>query len=180
MDIRKLACFAILALAAPLASFSALADSGVYIGGGIGEAKIEDNNGFSETDTAWKGFIGYNFDFIPLVKFAAEVGYRDLGNPSASVAGVPAEYSVEGIDYGVLAGVGLGPVDLFARVGGMEYDLERTIGGINNESDGTAPVYGISAWFTLAGIGIRAEYEQIDIDELDYVEMYSLNLFYKF
>lgn len=187
MDSRKLACSAVLALAAPFASFSALADSGVYIGGGVGSAKVEDNAGnpgaiadFSETDTAWKGFVGYNFDFIPLVKFAAEIGYRDLGKPSASVAGVPIEYSVKGLDYGVLAGVGLGPVDLFARVGGMQYDLKKSTAGAGNDYDGTAPVYGVGVWFTLAGIGIRADYDKIDIDELDNAEMVSISLFYKF
>jgi outer membrane immunogenic protein len=187
MDSRKLAPTLAFALAASFASFTALADSGVYIGGGIGTAKIEDNAGnpgaiadFSETDTAWKGFVGYNFDVIPLVKFAAEVGYRDLGKPSASVAGVPIEYSVKGLDYGVLAGVGLGPVDLFARVGGMQYDLKKSTGGVNNEYDGTAPVYGIGLWFTIAGIGFRADYDKVDIDELENAEMVTISAFYKF
>jgi hypothetical protein len=187
MNHRKFACLTAVALAGSLSSFVASADSGVYVGGGIGYSKIDDSGGnpgaigdFSETDTAWKGFVGYNLDVIPLVKFAAEIGYRDLGTPSGSVAGIPVEYSVKGIDYGVLAGVGLGPVDVFAKVGGMQYDLTKTIGGVNNDYDGTAPLYGISAWFTLAGIGIRAEYEMIDIDELDSTEMVSVNLFYKF
>lgn len=187
MDIRKLACSATLALAAPLASFSVLADSGVYVGGGVGSAKIEDSAGnpgaiadFSETDTAWKGFVGYNLDVIPVVKFAAEIGYRDLGKPSGSAAGIPIEYSVKGLDYGVLAGVGLGPVDLFARVGGMQYDLKKTTGGVSNEYDGTAPVYGVGLWFTLAGIGFRADYDMVDIDELDSAEMVTISAFYKF
>ena len=187
MDHRKLACAVSLAFAAPLASVSALADSGVYIGGGIGSAKIEDSSGnpgaiadFSETDAAWKGFVGYHFDVLPLIKFAAEVGYRDLGKPSGSVAGVPIEYSVKGLDYGVLAGVGLGPVDLFARVGGMQYDLKKSAGGVSNDYDGTAPVYGIGVWFTVAGIGVRADYDKIDIDELDNAEMLSISAFYKF
>ena len=186
MNFRKLVCTAAVSLAAILPTLPAQADSGVYVGGGIGSAKIKDSAGnpggvdFSESDTAWKGFVGYNLDVLPLVKFAAEVGYRDLGNPSGTFGGVPVEYSAKGLDYGVLAGVGLGPVDLFARLGGMQYDLEKNIGGIRRDFDGTAPVYGVSAWFTLFGVGVRAEYEKIDIDELDNAQMLSVSAFYKF
>lgn len=186
MNRFRLIISAVVVLAASLSAVSVRADSGVYIGGGIGQANIEDSTGnsggvpFSESDTAWKGFVGYNFDFIPLIKFAAEVGYRDLGEANSSVAGVPVEYSVTGIDYSALAGFGLGPVDILARVGGIQYDLEKNVGGLKRDFDGTAPLYGLGVWFTLAGIGLRAEYEYIDIDELDKAEMFTVSAFYKF
>lgn len=182
----RLILSAVVVLATSLSALSVRADSGLYVGGGIGQANIEDSTGnsggvaFDESDTAWKGFVGYNFDLLPLLKLAAEVGYRDLGKTDSTVAGVPVEYSVRGIDYSVLAGVGLGPVDLLARVGGMQYDLEKNIGGLKRDFDGTAPLYGLGVWFTLAGIGLRAEYEIVDIDELDKAEMLSVSAFYKF
>lgn len=186
MEICKLALSAVLASAAFGMACPALAEGGVYVGGGIGQAGLEDSTGnsggvdFDETDTAWKAFVGYHIDAIPLIKLAAEIGYRDLGKPSGSSGGIPVEYSVKGLDYGVLAGVGLGPVDLMARVGGFQYDLDKNIGGTTQEFDGTAPVYGIGAWFSLAGIGVRAEYELIDVDELNDIEMISVSAFYKF
>jgi hypothetical protein len=186
MNLRKLVCSTTVVLASSLICFSALADSGVYIGAGVGSAEMKDSTGnsggvdFKESDTAWKGFVGYNFDFIPLIKFAAEVGYRDLGGPDGSFNGVPVSYKAHGIDYAVLAGVGLGPVDLMARVGGLNYKVEKNIGGVSNSYDGDAPVYGLGLWFTLAGIGVRAEYELIDIKELDDAQMVSVSLFYKF
>jgi len=186
MNVRKLVCSATVVLASSLGSVCALADSGVYIGGGLGMAELKDSTGnpggvdFKEQDTAWKGFVGYNFDFIPLVKFAAEVGYRDLGNPDASVGGVPVSYKMHGVDAAVLAGVGLGPVDLMARLGAMNYKLEKNVGAVHNDYDGTAPVYGVGLWFTVAGVGVRAEYEMIDVDELDDAQMVSVSLFYKF
>ncbi|HYJ17707.1 MAG TPA: hypothetical protein VEW72_00900, partial [Burkholderiales bacterium] len=76
--------------------------------------------------------------------------------------------------------VGLGPVDLFARVGGMQYDLQKNVLGVKNDYDGTAPLYGIGLWVTLFGLGVRAEYEKIDIDQLDNVEMVSVSAFYQF
>src|SRR5438045_442878 len=63
---------------------------------------------------------------------------------------------------------------------GMSYKLEKNIGGIHNDYDGNAPVYGIGLWFTIAGVGVRAEYEKIDIKELDDAQMVSVSLFYKF
>jgi hypothetical protein len=76
--------------------------------------------------------------------------------------------------------VGLGPVDLFGRVGGMNYKLEKNIGDVKNDFDGTAPVYGLGVWFTLFGVGIHAEYEKIDIKELDNAQMLSVSAFYQF
>jgi hypothetical protein len=155
---------------------------GIYIGGGVGSATIEDSasnpagTAFDESDNAFKIFGGYRFDWLPIVSLSGEVGFRDLGKPNAGAV----EYNVDGFDYAALAGLGLGPVELFARLGGMEYDLDKTIGGTKTSFDGSAPVYGVGARFTLFGIGVRAEYENIDIDELDNVEMISVSAFYEF
>ena len=154
---------------------------GIYIGGGVGTATNEDSasnpagTAFDESDNAFKIFGGYRFDWLPIVSLSGEVGFRDLGKPKASGA----EYNVDGFDYAALAGLGLGPVELFARVGGMQYDLDKTIGGTKTSFDGSAPVYGAGVRFNLLGAGVRAEYEKIDIDELDNVEMISVSVFYQ-
>lgn len=163
-------------------SFSAAYAGGLYLGGGVGEASIEDSPGnpgpgvsFNQSDVAWKAYLGYRFDLLPIVSLSAEGGYRDLGKPNTAGA----EYNVKGFDYGALAGLGLGPVELFARLGGMEYDLDKTIVGVTRSFDGSAPVYGVGVRFNLLGAGVRAEYEEIDIDELDKVEMISVSVFYQ-
>jgi len=185
MKHRKLVVLATLAFSACL-PVVAHADSGIYIGGGVSRSNIEDSAGnpggvpLSESATGGKLFAGYKIDAIPLVKFAGEVGYRNLGPATSTQAGVDVDYRVQGVDYAVLAGVGLGPVDLMARVGGMNYKLEKNVAGVKNKYDGTAPVYGIGLWFTVFGIGLRAEYEKIDIDELDKAEAVSLSAFYQF
>ncbi len=43
---------------------------------------------------------------------------------------------------------------------------------------GSARVYGVGARFSVFGIGVRAEYENIDIDELDSAEVISISAFY--
>lgn len=159
---------------------------GLYIGGGIGTGNIEDAGGnpdgttFDESDAAWKAFVGYRFDLLPVVSVSAEAGYRNLGTPDTSVAGTPVEYRVSGLDYAALAGFGLGPVEVFGRLGGMAYDLKKSVAGLSRSFTGHAPVYGIGARMSLFGIGVRAEYEIIDIDMLDDVSMISVSAFYEF
>ena len=53
-------------------------------------------------------------------------------------------------------------------------------GSTKTSFDGSAPVYGIGARFSLFGIGVRAEYEKIDIKELDNAQMISVSAFYQF
>ena len=155
---------------------------GVYLGGGVGSAYIEDSSGnpsgntFDESSTAYRLFGGYRFDAIPLFKLSGELGYRDLGNSSAGGL----EYGVSGFDYSALAGIALGPLEVYARVGAVQYDLEKTASGVKTEFDGTAPLYGIGASFKLFGLGVRAEYETMDVDELEKSDSVWVSIFYEF
>lgn len=171
--ILALALFsAALGLAAP-----AYADTGFYVGGGVGQSSLEDDpSSFDESDTAWKAFAGFKLDFIPVVKAAVEVGYRDLGNP----AGASSSVEVKGWDYAALLGVGAGPIDIYGRLGQMRYDLTTSSGPTIGEADGTATLLGAGVAFSLLGIGVRAEYEKIDIDELDNASMISLSAVFGF
>lgn len=173
-----------LAIAAALfvaAATPALAN-GFYLGGGVGYASVQDTAAtpsgaeFDESDTAYKAFGGYRFDVLPIVSLSGELGYRDLGNASAGVR----EYGISGFDYSALAGVGLGPIELFARLGGFQYDLDKTVSGTTTSFDGSAPLYGVGVRFSLFGIGVRAEYELIDLDELDSLEMVSVSAMFEF
>ena len=170
-----------LALALLLAALGlvvpAHAETGFYVGGGIGQSSLEDDPAnFDEQDSAWKAFVGFKLGFIPIVKAAVEAGYRDLGNPAAAGSSV----EVRGYDYAALIGIGLGPVELFGRAGQMQYDLTASGAPTLSEADGSATVLGVGAAFKLFGIGLRGEYEQIDIDELDNVSMISLSLVFGF
>jgi len=164
-----------------VASTPALAN-GFYLGGGVGYAGVQDTAAtpsgaeFDESDTAYKAFGGYRFDVLPIVSLSGELGYRDLGNASSGIR----EYGISGFDYSALAGVGLGPIELFARLGGFQYDLDKTVGGTTTSFDGSAPLYGVGVRFSLFGIGVRAEYELIDLDELDSLEMVSVSAMFEF
>jgi hypothetical protein len=43
-----------------------------------------------------------------------------------------------------------------------------------------APPIQLGVWITLFGVGVRAEYERIHVDELDKVSTVSLSAFYQF
>jgi hypothetical protein len=168
-------------------SISAQGGTGLYLGGGGGQAAIEDTpialagTRFDETDVAWKAFAGIHIDAIPVLRLAAEGGYRDLGEPETSVLGVPVRYEVAGYEYAGLAGVGLGPLEILGRYGRMEYELKKHFGPVTEEFEKDwATVMGVSVWVTAANIGMRADFETIDIPQLDDVRMATINLFLQF
>jgi hypothetical protein len=167
-------------------SASAAYAGGIYIGGGAGTANIQDSASnpsgvtFDESNAALRLFGGYRFDALPIVSLSGEVGYRDLGKQTASPGGVPAEYRAHGFDYSALAGLGLGPIEVYARLGGIQYDLEKNTNGTTNNFSGSAPLYGIGAQLTLFGLGLRAEYEKIDVKKVDSMQMISVSVLYQF
>lgn len=161
----------LVATAMLLFSAQSRADSGFYIGGSIGQAGIEINDGdpvlpvvFDEDDLGYKLFAGYNHQFS-VVSLGVEGGYVNFGNPSGTVLGSVLEIETTGLNlFGVL-GVQLGPIGVFGKFGYMSWDADGTIDGLPDfNEDGSEPMYGIGARFDIGSLGIRVEYEAIDLD----------------
>jgi len=76
--------------------------------------------------------------------------------------------------------VPIGPVDLFARVGAIDWDADVSAEGIDLSEGGTDLTYGIGAQFRVWSLGIRAEYEVFDIEDADTVDMISLGVTWTF
>jgi hypothetical protein len=172
------------ALALFLASTTAWAggDSGLYLGASVGSAGLDPSDGTIDLDdaTAYKIFGGYNFGIVPLVNLAIEGSYVNFGTADGSVGGNNAEAKVSGLDAFGLAGVNLGPVMLFGKVGAIYWDSEFSATGFQTEDDsGTDPAYGIGLQFQLLSIAIRAEYEMFTLDEVD-IGFASLGASYTF
>ena len=168
-------------LAAVSAASSAMAaDSGFYVGGGIGQATLKDdasNIDIDENDTAWKAYAGYRFGgLIPLLDLAGELTYRDFGKPE----GTNFEYDATGYDASALGILTLGPIDLFLRVGVGQYDIESVVNGLSSDDDGTAGMYGVGAGLRVWRVNIRAEWERIEPDGVDNIDMYSINAYFRF
>lgn len=170
---------------APLA---ANADSGFYIGGGVGGATLEADFGdtgipgfpsdLDEDDTAIKLFAGYTFD-LPTIDLAVEAGYVDLGEPDIDVLGVDVKLNPTGINLWGIAAVETGPVDLFAKLGYIAWDVDISAQGASDAIDGSDLAYGLGLSFGLGAIKVRGEYEVYDLEDAD-VSMISLGLVYQF
>lgn len=163
-NLTAIALFGCLIATSPLAF--AGADSGFYIGAGVGDASFDDKD-FDENDTGYKVFGGYNIGFIPLVDFAVEASYVDFGNPSNKITDI----DLTGFDAFGLAGLSFGPFGIFAKAGVLSWDSDSTGGRSDSGSD---PAYGVGARFAIGSFAVRAEYELFDIDGAD-VNMVSVS-----
>jgi len=165
------------------AAYDARATGGLYLGAGIGQATIKDDTSsvaFDADHAAYKGFVGYRFDKIPIVDLAVEGGYTDFGKPSQDIGGQRVEFKLHGAYAAGLLIFPLGPFDLYGKGGAISAKLESTSGGMTTSRTGTDPFYGVGAGFYVWKIGIRAEYERYKIKDVDRVQMFSVNALFQF
>lgn len=176
------------------APITAFADSGLYVGGSIGGASLELDFGdtgipdfpteIDEDDTAYKLFAGYKFD-LPVIDFGIEGGYVDFGKPDFGVevadVAIDVELDPTGFNLWGIAGIEAGPVDLFAKLGYVFWDLEVSVPGTNvSESDDGSDIgYGVGAAIGLGPLQLRGEYEIYDVEDAD-LSMLSLGIAYQF
>lgn len=149
-------------------------DSGLYLGGSVGQSSIEQDFGggvnFDEEDTGYKVFLGYNFGVLPLVDLAVEADYRDFG----TFEGGGGSVDMVAFDVYGVAGLNFGPFGLFGKVGYTDADADFNFGDLSESDSESATTYGVGAKFQLASLALRVEYETFDIDDLDDLNMISV------
>src|SRR5262249_37330397 len=98
---------------------------GFYAGAGVGQATVKiDDTDFDASDTAFKVFVGYNFND----NFAAEATYFDGGSPGENLGGsssarIEAEFT--GLNLSVVGRIPVGEsFAVFAKVGYAAYDVK--------------------------------------------------------
>jgi hypothetical protein len=169
-----------------LAGPAQAADSGFYVGAGIGEAKISDDSSqpsgqnFDESSTPYRAFAGYRFGVIPIIDLAAEIGYMDLGKAEGTVGGTTAQYKAQGADGSLLVIFPITIFDLYGRVGVFQAKLDKTFNGTTTSSAGTAGVYGAGVGVRFWRLGVRAEYDRIDIKDLKSVDVGMASIYFQF
>jgi len=183
MKTQSIACAAALMA---LASFPSHAvDNGIYLGAGVGQSGVEFDDNFQGTNldfdasaTAYKVIAGWRFlDWLSI-----EANYVDLGSGDDRVAGQRIETDIDGVSLSALGFLPIGPVDLFARVGAIDWsaDLSAPGIGISGSDDGTDLTYGVGAQFRVWSLSLRAEYEVFDISDADTVDMISASVTWTF
>ena len=155
---------------------SAWADNGFYIGGSLGNASIEENVpkeniDVNSSDTGYKVFGGFKFTIL-----AIEAGYVDFGGPTQNGSKV----ELNGFDAFGLVNMGIGPLDLFGKVGVFAWNSDTFVQDGKLSKDGTDPVYGVGAGLSLGPVSVRAEYEYFNMSDFENVTMLSLGVVYFF
>lgn len=170
---------AILATALLLASTATMAaDNGIYLGASLGQANTEldrDATGLDldGDDTGFKIIAGIR----PLDWFGIEASYVNFGEVKEG----PLSVESDGISgFGVFF-LPAGPVDVFAKAGVISFDTDVKIQNFGNfRDDGTDFAYGVGVQFRLLSLGVRAEYEMFEIDNVDDANMLSIGVTYTF
>ncbi len=165
-------------------SMPARATDGLYLGGGIGQATVKDNTSsgsFDANNAAYKAFVGWRFDLIPIIDLAVEGGYTDFGKPSQDLGGQHVEFKLHGAYAAGLLIFPLGPFDLYGEGGVIQAKTESSAGGtmISSRTSSNG-FYGVGAGFYVWKLGIRAEYERYQIKDVDRVQMFSVNALFQF
>ncbi|MCK5360101.1 MAG: porin family protein [Gammaproteobacteria bacterium] len=155
------------------------AESGIYLGAGVGNSNIKgpvDEDNFDLETNGYKLILGYNFGIVPLVDLAVEGSYVDMGDESDGVT----TFSQSSLNGFGLAGLSFGPVGLFAKLGLSSWSADATARGVKKTVSGTDPVYGIGARLQIMKVSGRIEFEYYDQDNFDDVYMSSFSLLYTF
>jgi hypothetical protein len=166
-----------------LCSLPALAvDNGIYLGASAGQAgvSLDELDGadfnYDADSTAFKVIAGWRF----LDWLAVEGNYVDLGSGDDTVDGTKVETDVSGVSLSAVGFLPIGPVDVFARVGAINWNADLSAPGFSTSDDGTDLTYGVGAQFRIWSLSLRAEYEQFDVGAADNVDLISLGVTWTF
>jgi len=174
---RKILPIAVgLALAAGTAPALA-ADNGIYIGASVAQSGVQDDSiGFDADATGFKGIVGWRF----LDWLAVEGNYVDFGSGDDSILGEKVEVSADGLSLSAVGFLPVGPVDLFARVGAVDWsgDIRSPSFG-RGSADGTDLTYGVGVQFRVWSLSLRAEYERFELDQAE-ADMFSVGVTWTF
>ncbi|HEY8520542.1 MAG TPA: outer membrane beta-barrel protein [Gammaproteobacteria bacterium] len=181
---------AILALAAGAAMAQERdTDSGPYLGIGLGDFssavdRIEDLDDVDDVgldfddESATKLFAGWRFNRF----LAVQLDYIDFGESTASLGPLSIQSDSSGWAPAIVGTLPIGPLELFARAGMIFYDVDIDAPGRSLiDASGEDPIYSAGIGITLLGrLSLRAEYEEIDIDELDEADSVWISAAWRF
>jgi outer membrane immunogenic protein len=113
---------------------------------------------------------------LPLLDLGVEANYRDYG--SFGEGGVETE--VDSTELFGIVGLTFGPIGLFGKVGYSDTSLETGFENLDINDSESATAYGVGAKFSFGAFGVRAEYETLDLDAVDDLNMISVGATYTF
>jgi hypothetical protein len=158
------------------------ADTGFYLGAGLGQGSVEDVDfpGFEDfdgDDTGWKVIGGWR----PIRFVAVEANYVDLGSASDNVAGgVDADIDTTGFDVLGMLMLPLFIADLYVKAGVVAWQQDAQIRGLGSfDDDGTDLVWGVGGQLRFGSFAARLEFENFEISNTD-TDMLTLGVTWTF
>jgi hypothetical protein len=170
------------------------ADMGFYLGGSLGISFIEtaddlnigdriEDFDIDDDDFAWKAFIG--FQFLPWL--GVEGGYVDFGDVQGATPGGVVTTGVDGWNVFAVGTLPVGPVDVFAKLGmiwwNVDIDFADDLDDLDDTSisnDGSDLAYGVGVAFNFDRFSVRAELEMFDVDDVDDAYLLSVGAVLRF
>lgn len=155
-----LSAIAALALVAAAASAGAQEAGEFYAGGSIGYSQFKDTChavsaiNCDDTDTAWRGFAGYQFSR----HLGVEVGY---GQPGEVTSDVGYARETKAFDVAAVFAVPVAQrVDLLFRLGAYRARSNENNGGVTAGTTNSGPIFGAGVGLNLGKLGLRAEWQR--------------------
>ncbi len=166
------------AQAAPLKFYvGASVGNGGEIDGGLSDFDIDGDN------QTWKVFAG-----VGLWRFLSVEGawhdFSDVTCCGPEVADAGFDLAVEGTSVAGVAGLPIGPLRLFAKVGVLSWKVSGVVdtiaGPVSSSASGEDTMGGVGADFKVFGkLSIRAEWEFFEVDS-DSLDVVSVGVQYRF
>lgn len=151
-----------------------------YVGAAIGNSwqsatldadeVFEEVTNLSENSTGWKifgGFKGQSF-------FGLEGGYRDLGEIKTTVSDHEFSSDTNGWDVEAIGHIEVSIIDIFAKAGAFFWKTTSAWSDIAEDESGTSFLWGLGAGVSLGPVGIRLEWESMEVKSMDNLSMLSL------
>lgn len=157
--------------------------SGFYAGAGFGLTSADvcgdlffGATSCDEDDTGFKIFGGFKFNqFV-----AAEIGYVDLGEVSASAPGISATAEADGFQFVAVGSYPIEQFSLLGKIGLFAWDAEVSSNLGNFDDDGTDIMFGLGGAFHISPqLTVRGEWEIFDVDGDD-IDLFSASIVFNF
>ena len=165
-------------VAALLCPASAMA--AMYVGASVGNAWqstttdadeiFDEVSKIDENSTGWKIFGGFKSQGI----FGVEGGYRDLGKIKSLVSGTEYSLKTSGWDVAATGHLELSIIDLFAKAGAFFWSADAAYEQYSGDDSGTSFIWGLGAGVSLGPVGVRLEWESMEVDMMDNLSLLSL------
>ena len=164
------------------ASADMWAQKGLYFGASMGPSFVNkkvtdismDDLSIDGNDMAYKMYVGYKLPAF----LALEAGYRNLGK----VVNEHSVHNSKGWDLNAKANISLGPLQVFGKAGAFFNDVNVTFQDPIHptiDKNNTKFMFGFGAGLNIERLGIRAEWESLDISKGNNVSMLTAGITYR-